>query len=132
MSKMKQAKNKISKMEWDKKFKMNWDETLKLDVPVKIDHDSIEKCKEIVGNNPDDSQAHLSLGVAYYLSGMRNESVGPYKQAIRIDPDNIDAYHNLAITFSEIDMNEEEIESSRQVLRVAKFDTREIEFTICG
>ena len=29
---------------------MNWDETLKLDVPVKVDHDSIEKCKEFVKN----------------------------------------------------------------------------------
>ncbi len=68
-------------------------------MPVKVDHDSIEKCKEFVRNNPDDAQAHLYLGVAYYHSCMREESIEPYKHVLRIDPDNKQAHLFLGFTY---------------------------------
>ena len=45
----------------------------------------LEDAKERVRQNPNDAEAHLYLGVAYY-------DLGQYKEAIRIKPDYANAH----------------------------------------
>ncbi len=42
----------------------------------------LEDAKEEVRKNPDDADAHLNLGLAYYGSGNYKEAIESYKQAI--------------------------------------------------
>ena len=45
-----------------------------------------------VRQNPNDAEAHLYLGVAYYDLGQYKEAVASYKEAIRIKPDYANAH----------------------------------------
>ena len=55
----------------------------------------LEDAKEEVRRNPDDAEALLKLGNAYFKSGMDKEAIKSYKQAIWIDPYYASAHYNL-------------------------------------
>ena len=52
----------------------------------------LEDAKERVRQNPNDAEAHLYLGIAYYDLGQYKEAVASYKEAIRIKPDYANAH----------------------------------------
>jgi len=114
---MKQEKNKITQIEWDKKFKMNWDETPKLDVPGKIDHDSINKYKELVKNNPDDADAYNNLAAAYADLEMYEKEIESYKRALKIDPYNELVHLFLGFTYCNLDDRDSALEEC-EILRI--------------
>ena len=61
---------------------------------------SIEALKQAIRINPNDAEAHISLGLAYLKSGMNKEAIDACKQAIRINPDSADAHYNLGLTYA--------------------------------
>ncbi len=61
---------------------------------------SIEALKQAIRINPNDAEAHISLGLAYLKSGMNKEAIDACIQAIRINPDSADAHYNLGLTYA--------------------------------
>lgn len=44
--------------------------------------------KKAVELSPDDSNAHVHLGMAYRAKGMRPEAIAEFQEALRLSPDN--------------------------------------------
>ena len=45
--------------------------------------------------NPNDADAHLNLGVAYWQQGRTDEAIREYQAALRINPNDAEAHYNL-------------------------------------
>ncbi len=78
----------------------------------------IRSCKEGVRKNPDDAEAHQSLGYAYANSGKWKEAIESYKQALRIDTDYAEAHFGLGNAYRDSGKHKEAIESFKQVIRI--------------
>ena len=63
---------------------------------------ALEDAKEEVRKNPDDADAHLNLGLAYYGSGNYKEAIESYRQAIEIDPDWAPYHYNLGLAYLQL------------------------------
>ncbi|MDI6891796.1 MAG: O-antigen ligase family protein [Actinomycetota bacterium] len=52
--------------------------------------------KEMIEFEPNHSQSHYNLGVAYYLKGELDEAVAEWEEAARLKPAEVDAYRMMA------------------------------------
>jgi tetratricopeptide (TPR) repeat protein len=53
--------------------------------------EAIRYYKKTIEIDPDNADAHIKLGAAYYRKDMFVEAVIEFKQAVALDPDNADA-----------------------------------------
>jgi len=60
--------------------------------------DAIELVRELLALNPNDAEAHHSLGYIYRYAGMENESIQAFNTAISIDSRS-EWFHNLATSY---------------------------------
>lgn len=63
-------------------------------------NEGIAMLQEIIKKDPNDSQAHLILGTALAVEGLRNESITEMNTAVRLSPDSADAYNQLGTVLS--------------------------------
>jgi superkiller protein 3 len=59
---------------------------------VKEAIDALERCVEL---QPDLSEAHNNLGIAYHLAGRDDDARAALRRAVELDPENADARANL-------------------------------------
>ena len=76
----------------------------------------IEVKKQAIKINPDDVDAHFSLGNAYRKLDMNNEAIESYKQVIKINPEHVEAYIELGTAYCMLDMNKEAREAFNQAI----------------
>jgi tetratricopeptide (TPR) repeat protein len=69
---------------------------LNLELVCKILEDKYQK---IIDRDPNNAQAHYSLGVVYSKQDKFEQAVSAYQRAIHIQPDYKEALYNLAVTF---------------------------------
>ena len=48
---------------------------------------------------PDNAEAHYTVGLAFGKSGKHREAIKAFKEAILLKPDHAEAHYNLAITY---------------------------------
>lgn len=72
-----------------------------------------------VQENPDNGEAHVSLGWALYQKGQHNEALAEYKRALDIDPRNYKAQYNLGLAYAKVDKWERAADQFQEAIRLA-------------
>ncbi len=80
--------------------------------------EAIKYFEDVLEINPDNSEAHNNLGVAYAGLGRYSEAVEAYKQVIHIKPDYAEAHYSLGQTYSRLKRYAEAAEAFKQVIRI--------------
>lgn len=63
--------------------------------------DRLDHAKAAVDQKPNDPQAHIDLGYAYFLNDANDEAIKQYKLALDLDKKDYNAYLNLSIVYNE-------------------------------
>ena len=82
-----------------------------------LDND-IEDYRQAIRNNPNDSEAHFILGVAFASKGQWDDAIEKYRQAIRINSEHSKAHFFLGVACAAIGHLGEAIEEYRQAIRI--------------
>lgn len=72
-----------------------------------------------VQENPDSTEAHVSLGWALYQKGQHNEALAEYRRALDIDPKNFKAQYNLGLAYAKVDKWERAADQFQEAIRLA-------------
>lgn len=59
----------------------------------------IEEIKAALQKEPEDSQKHFQLGLAYMALGRHEQEIAEYLEAVRLEPDFADAHFNLGLSY---------------------------------
>src|SRR5258708_16404162 len=93
------------------------------------DERAAEVLKQAIGQDPNNAEAHLRLGMAYAALERKPEADESYKKAIELykkrvqsDPKDADAFFNLAETHRFLHQNEQAARNYRQATRLKPDD----------
>lgn len=78
----------------------------------------IQKLLQKLAENPNDTEAWLSLGKRYFLSSQFEEAIRCYQALLEQDPRNVSAYYNLGVAFLAQKMTEQAKAAFQKVLEL--------------
>jgi tetratricopeptide (TPR) repeat protein len=79
---------------------------------------TLRQLKQAVASNPQDPQAHYTLGVKYESLGQTQKAMGEYKRTLSLKPDDEKALYSLGRLMSEIGESEQAIKLIKQAVKL--------------
>jgi len=79
---------------------------------------TVRELKQAVAGNPQDSQAHYSLGLKYESLGQTKKAMGEYRKALSLKPDNDQALFSLGRLMGTLGESEKAIEIIKQAVKL--------------
>jgi tetratricopeptide (TPR) repeat protein len=85
---------------------------------------SLRALKQAVAANPQDPQAHYSLGLKYESLGQSKQAMGEYRKALTLKPDDDKALYSLGRLMGELGETDKAIEIIKQAVKLKPNDTK--------
>jgi tetratricopeptide (TPR) repeat protein len=79
---------------------------------------TLRELRQAVANNPQDPQAHYSLGMKYESLGKTKQAIGEYKTALSLKPDDEKALYSLGRLMGELGESEQAIKIIKQAVKL--------------
>ncbi|ARV59102.1 hypothetical protein BZZ01_11045 [Nostocales cyanobacterium HT-58-2] len=78
----------------------------------------IKSFNQIVNKDPNNADAYVNIGVAYYRQGQYKQAIPNFNQALRIDPKNVHAYINRGIAYHRLGQYNQTVADCTQAIKI--------------
>ncbi len=86
--------------------------SMQLEVPA----DDLKDCIGNVQKDPNNTNAHMKLGMTYYKRNLFDEAKREYETVIGLDPKNTDAYFNLGVLHQDFGSHDKAVEMYKKAV----------------
>jgi len=77
-----------------------------------------KELRELIKLNPNDTEAHYSLGVVLYNLERFEEAENEFRKVIRLNPDNVEAHYSLGVILYNLEQFEEAKKEFKEAIKI--------------